>query len=274
LSDIEPIHSADLAALASDKMHDELRLESTFLRGYDLDCIDSLDAIEKSLDEISTLDTLTALPVWSDQAVWEQQAPEALPNPSIRSLPLLKLASNRLRVDLRLAGMGFKLDDRLDVDSAKKAQRDQANDVSESGHLDAPELSYLRRKPKDGPQATADASEALSAKNLTLHKLLSQWELGHDPAQYIWPGETAHTAGNQIPIPPMPPFVAPVRERQTSFEPQSQPVFASKRFDAMFADQSQDMAHSSTQVVPGPFGSRNRTSVRKSLGGKKRTIGF
>ncbi|KAJ9124045.1 hypothetical protein QFC22_000838 [Naganishia vaughanmartiniae] len=156
----------------------------------------------------------------------------------------------------------------------------------------APRTAFLKA------MASAECSETTS---ITLQTLSSQWEIGSDPGQYAWPGKSNHRAldpGEDLPasLPP-PPVRNPTSDVRTFRLPRQSALFNSSpalhplstpnfgtgeslpisntpsqvHFEGDSQRQSQDFA--SSQVLQGPFGGRNGTSFRKSLG-KKRTIGF
>lgn len=133
----------------------------------------------------------------------------------------------------------------------------------------------------------------------TVWNVLSQWELGTDPSTYIPPtlpetldlslddgstqlAATAATdyttrAAVKLPRASLPSNSGPPFSMEAPPSPSagaSLPTFKNQsqvHFETDTQSQSQDFA--STQIVPGPFGSRNAPSFRRSLG-KKRTIGF
>lgn len=142
-------------------------------------------------------------------------------------------------------------------------------------------------------------SHTPAEKNLSnIRNVLSQWELGTDPATYIPPAalepndlsldegttqlpQAAATddprRAVKLPRSSLPSNTGPPFQMEAPPSPSagaSLPTYKNQsqvHFETDTQSRSQDFA--STQIVPGPFGSRNAPSFRRSLG-KKRTIGF
>lgn len=178
----------------------------------------------------------------------------------------------------------------------------QSPDMRNSGHDD--QISETLARLSFGPRFGNPLS---SGKNLQttgelspspIRSVLSQWELGSDPTTYVSPGlPEPHASSLGESGMELPSTIAPDSSTRTVRSPRQsgpstsrQPIHTAlpptpsggaslpttkNQSQVHFAietqDQSQDYA--STQIVPGPFGSRNAPSFRRSLG-KKRTIGF
>lgn len=185
-------------------------------------------------------------------------------------------------------------------DSGQQADRD--TNISETlsrlsfsppSKTTVPRTAFLK------PSSSAECSEITAA---TIQALSSQWEIGSDPIDYVWPGKSNHRALDaeedlpetfpQRPVrnPPsnVPAFRLPRQSALFNSSPALNPPFAPNfgtgeslpmlgtpsqvHFEGDSQRQPQDFA--SSQVMQGPFGGRNGASFRRSLGGKKRTIGF
>lgn len=181
---------------------------------------------------------------------------------------------------------------------------DRMQDSRQGGNDDqiSETLSRLSFGAGVGERASGQYPSAENGRGTSsaVRTVLSHWELGSDPSTYVPPAMfdthdlSLDKASTQLPIaatadtPPrtvkLPRFnstltsAPPIRMDAAPPSPSagaSLPTYKNQsqvQFEPETQSQSQEFA--STQIEPGPFGNRTALSFRRSLGGKKRTIGF
>lgn len=205
-------------------------------------------------------------------------------------------AAFRLLCDLQLSATSVTSPTN---DSEQRRNKDNITETlsrlsfSPSAKNNVPATRLLR------PRTLSKCSDTTSA---TIQTLSSQWDIGVDPLQYVWPGKSNHRTPDvegdppaSLPQPPVrnatsnaPGWRLPRQSMLFNSSPAPHPLFtptfgtgeslplpstpSQVHFDGDSQRQTQDFA--SSQVMQGPFGGRNGASIRRSFGGKKRTIGF
>lgn len=213
----------------------------------------------------------------------------ALQDESARRLRLMQDQSiAQLLRDIHLSAPTFALDRMQD------SRPDNDDQITET----LSRLSFGVGSGKHLPTRQKSSSGPANPVSAAVRTALSHWELGSDPSTYVPPAlpEADDMAlDDDATRPPIASAVDPstravklprVSSTYNSAPPvrmdappspsagASLPTFkiqSQVHFEAETQSQSQDFA--STQIVPGPFGSRTALSFRRSLG-KKRTIGF
>ncbi|KAJ9097745.1 hypothetical protein QFC21_004783 [Naganishia friedmannii] len=206
-------------------------------------------------------------------------------------------ATFRLLCDLQLSATTL-----TSSTNDNEQQADKAINISET----LSRLSFSPPSKSTVPRTTLlkpiSTTECLDTNSASIQALSSQWEIGSDPIHYVWPGKSNHRALHaeedlpaSLPQPPVrkpssivPAFKLPRQSALITSSPALHPLFTPNsgsgeswpmpstpsqvQFEGDSQRHSKDFA--SSQVMQGPFGGRNGASFRRSLGGKKRTIGF